>query len=311
MKIFFHIVVAGFFAGSALAAQPLLNPAELQVLIKAPNVRVVDIREAKLFSEQHVPSAVSAPYAQWRGANSNPGDLPDAAKLTELVQSLGVTPATHVVVVAAGTDPADFGSAARVYWTLKVLGLKELSILNGGARAWSTASLPTDAAVTKPARSSFVPKWDTAMLVNRTDLVQQVAAGKVNLVDAREMEFFEGDTRHPAAKVAGTIKGAVNLEHSAWFPSGTSVFATPAQAQKVLANSAPLVAQKETVTFCNTGHLSATNWFALSEVLGQKSVKMYAGSMVDWTQDVAKLPMDNVPSRAKQLMMDARMALNR
>jgi 3-mercaptopyruvate sulfurtransferase SseA len=130
-------------------------------------------------------------------------------------------------------------------------------------------------------------------------------------VDARTMEYFEGDTRHPAAKVAGTIKGAVNLEHTAWFPSGTSVFATPAQAQKVVASSAPLSPQKETVTFCNTGHLSATYWFALSEVLGQKSVKMYAGSMVDWTQDTANLPMDNVPSRAKQLIMDARMALSR
>jgi thiosulfate/3-mercaptopyruvate sulfurtransferase len=311
MKTIFHLIFAGSLVSGAFAAQPLVSPADLQALVKSPNVRVVDIREPKLFAELHIPSAVSAPYGQWRGGNTNPGELPDAAKLTELVQSLGVTPTTHVVVVAAGTDPADFGSAARVYWTLKVLGLKELSILNGGTRAWTQASLPTETATSKPARSSFVPKWDTAMLVNRAELAQQVSAGKVNLVDAREMEYFEGDTRHPAAKVAGTIKGAVNLEHSAWFPSGTSVFATPAQAQKVLANSAPLSAQKDTVTFCNTGHLSATNWFALSEVLGQKSVKMYAGSMVDWTQDVAKLPMDNVPSRAKQLMMDARMALNR
>jgi len=38
------------------------------------------------------------------------------------------------VVVSSGKDVTDFGAAARVYWTLKVLGLKELSILNGGVR---------------------------------------------------------------------------------------------------------------------------------------------------------------------------------
>ena len=74
------------------------------------------------------------------------------------------------------------------------------------------------------------------------------------------------------------------------------------EAQKAAA-STPLGQQPETetVAFCNTGHWAATNWFAQSEVLGQKNVKLYAGSMVDWTQDASHLPMDNVPGRMQQL----------
>lgn len=79
-----------------------------------------------------------------------------------------------------------------------------------------------------------------------------------------------------------------------------------AEARKVAA-AAPIDAQKETVAFCNTGHWAATNWFALSEVAGQKNVSLYAGSMVDWTQDSKALPMDNVPSRVKQLAIDAKL----
>jgi len=45
--------------------------------------------------------------------------------------------------------------------------------------------------------------------------------------------------------------------------------------------------------------------------LGQKNVKLYAGSMVDWTQASAALPMDNVPSRGKQLMIDAKLWADR
>jgi thiosulfate/3-mercaptopyruvate sulfurtransferase len=77
------------------------------------------------------------------------------------------------------------------------------------------------------------------------------------------------------------------------------------QAQKVAASS-PIDPAKETVSFCNTGHWAATNWFAMSEVLGQKNVKLYAGSMVEWSKDPNGLPMANVPSRPKQLMIDAK-----
>jgi len=55
------------------------------------------------------------------------------------------------------------------------------------------------------------------------------------------------------------------------------------------------------VAFCNTGHWSATDWFVLSEVLGRPGVRMYPGSMVEWTQSPAPLPMANEPGRWRQL----------
>lgn len=290
----------------AWAAQPLLTPAELQSRLGEPALRVVDIRDAKSYAAGHIPGAVNAPYGRWRGPASNPGELPALQKLTELVQGLGLTGATHAVVVSSGADATDFGASARVYWTLKALQLKELSILNGGLKAWSQARLPLDEKPVKVAASDYRPQLDASLIATRDEIARQIDSGTLSLVDARPAAFFLGETRHPAAKLPGTLKGAVDLEYTKWFKPGSSAFVSVEEARKVAA-AAALNPQKETVSFCNTGHWAAIDWFALSEVLGQKQVRLYPGSMVDWTQSTAALPMDHVPGRAKQLFVDAKL----
>lgn len=292
-------------AGASFAAQPLLSPAELKAQLAQPDLRVIDIRDAKAFAAHHIPGALSAPYGQWRGPASNPGQLPPLAKLTTLVQSLGLSPKTHAVVVSSGADATDFGAAARVYWTLKALGLKELSLLNGGAKAWADAKLPQDEAVAKVAPSSYQPQLDASLIATREEVAQDIAKGSAVLVDARPKDFYEGETRHAAAKVPGTLEGAVNVSYGQFFDSEKSGVLQP---EKVRAAASSAVAgDKEAVAFCNTGHWAATDWFALSEVLGRKNVKLYPGSMVDWTQAPQALPVANEPGRAQQLLIDAKL----
>ena len=306
MKKILLFAISFAASGWAWAAQPLLTPAELQARLNDPGVRVIDIRDAKSYATQHIPGAVNAPYGRWRGPASNPGELPELKQLTDLVQSLGLVAGAHAVVVSSGADATDFGASARVYWTLKVLELKELSILNGGVKAWSQAGLPLDGATVKVIASKYTPKLDASLIATRDQLSQEMSRGNISLVDARPAGFFRGDTRHQAARLPGTLKGAVNLEYTRWFVPGSATFVSTEEARKVAATS-ELDPKKDTVSFCNTGHWAATNWFALSEVLGQKHVKLYAGSMVDWTQSPVALPMDNVPNRAKQLLVDAKL----
>ena len=310
MKSWILFFAAWVVTLSSFAATPLVNPVTLEDLLANPQVRVVDIRESQYYRSNHVPGSVNAPYDVWRGPASNPGELPALPKLTSLVQSLGITPQSHVIVLSTGLDETDFGAAARVYWTLKVLGVQELSILNGGFKAWIAEGGPLSTTPPKPAPSRFLPQLDQNMIATRAELVERVQSGQSILLDARPSAFFKGETRHTSAKLPGTLQGAVSLEHNRWFQPKTGIFVSPAQAQSIAASS-PVNPAKATVSFCNTGHWAATNWFALSEVLGQKNVKLYAGSMVEWTQASAALPMDNVPSRAKQLMIDAKLWADR
>jgi thiosulfate/3-mercaptopyruvate sulfurtransferase len=295
-------------AGASFGAQALVNPAELNAQLGQADVRVIDIRDPSAFAAQHIPGAVNAPYGKWRGPASNPGELPPLPKLTALVRSLGLTPSSHAVVVSSGANATDFGASARVYWTLKVLGIKELSLLNGGVKAWADAKLPQDKVEAAVAPSTYSPQLDTSLIANRKEVAQDVAKGSAVLVDARPKSFFEGNVRAPAAKVPGTLQGAVNVAYSRFFDGESNGVL---QTDKARAASSVLDPQKETVAFCNTGHWAATDWFVMSEVLGQKNVKLYPGSMVDWTQAPESLPVANEPGRGKQLLIDAKMWANK
>lgn len=306
MKKMLAFAVALTAAHWAGAAQPLLTPAQLSAqLPAAAQVRVIDIRDPKAYGQQHIPGAVNAPYGQWRGPATNPGELPDVSKLTQLVQSLGLTPTVHAVVVSTGADATDFGASARVYWTLKTLGLKELSIVNGGMKAWTDAKLPLDNAVVKIAASNWQPALNTELIATRDDIRQHLDLSNAALVDSRPDAFYQGKTRAPAAKLSGTLPGAQQLDFNQWFVPGTSIF-VDAAAAKQIATKVQRQSGQDMVAFCNTGHWAATDWFGLSEMAGLPNVKLYAGSMVDWTQQPGTPALANQPSRFESLAYDAR-----
>jgi thiosulfate/3-mercaptopyruvate sulfurtransferase len=37
------------------------------------------------------------------------------------------------------------------------------------------------------------------------------------------------------------------------------------------------------ITYCNSGHLSSGPWFLMSELLGNRQVRLYDGSLHQWT----------------------------
>jgi thiosulfate/3-mercaptopyruvate sulfurtransferase len=299
------LLAGAVLQGSAWAVQPLLTPAELKALEDKPGVRIIDIRSPKAYDDKHIPGAVSAPYGTWRGPASNPGELPDLPRLTGLVQRLGLTPEVHAVVVSSGDDATDFGAAARVVWTLRALGLKQLSVLNGGVQAWVAAGMALDPMPEVVQASTYTPVLDMSLVATREELLSR-PAGSMRLLDARPAAFFRGETRHQAALVPGTLKGAEHQAYTRWFAPDSSAM-LPADEIKRLAAESSTAGDLPVVSFCNTGHWAAINWFALSEVAGQKGVKMYPGSLVDWSQGPGAEAMDNVPGRAGQLWVDLKL----
>lgn len=258
----------------AVAAQPLLTPAELQALHRDAQVRVIDIRSDAAYKSGHIAGAVSAPYADWRGPATDPGKLPSRTSLQQLVQRLGLHSDSHAVVVSSGSNATNFGAMARVYWTLKYVGLTHLSILNGGQKAWVDAGLPLDKTQVAVTPSDYQVTLNTAIIADTQAVQAQLGNPQTQLVDARPHNYFEGLAKSPVVKQAGTIKGAVNLENGKWFKPGTAIFVSPERATEIASLLLPEPKQ-ETVSFCNTGHWAATDWFALSEVVGLKNVRLY------------------------------------
>ena len=303
-------VVLGFVSATqALAFGPIITPQDLPGLVAQGDVRILDIREPKgtpdapNFDAGHIPGSVSTPYSSFRGDKSNPGRPVAEAKLASLLGAVGVTPDTKLVVTNRGTDATDFGAAARVYWTLKVAGLRDVAILDGGLKGWTAAgqALSTEKLTVKPTTLSL--KYDEAAIVTIDELSQGISSkdSRIKLLDARPASFFKGEVRHDAANRYGTLPGAQNVGHDQWFLPKTGILKPRGEIED-LAKRAGLISDQETVSFCNTGHWAATNWFILSEVLGQKGVKMYPESVVAWSK--TDLPLDNEPGRVGTLWRD-------
>ena len=310
------IVIAGFgihgFAPPAHAApqlSPLVSPAELSAFKRAADPLLLDIRQGEasegvsVYEAGHVPGAVHAPYARWRGPAENPGQVLSDAELTELFRSLGVEEGRPVVVIHQGDSVSDFGAAARVYWTLKSAGIDNLAILNGGVEAWTAEELALATDSPAPQPSEITVSLGEAWIATRDD-IRAIVDGEQSaaLIDARPEAFYNGETAHGAAARPGTLPQARLFTHANWFSSGPAVI-EPETVRRLVAENG-LDNGETLVSFCNTGHWAATNWFALSELGGIENVKLYPESVVAWSQ--AGLPMDNVPGRLQHLWMSVK-----
>ena len=304
IRLLFSLLIS-LGSTAAAVAQPLLGPAELAAKLGDSRLRIVDIRDDRSAYELgHIAGAQHSPYAKWRGPAESPGGLPTTGSLTALIRQLGIDKTTPVVVVVEGENATDFGSAARVYWTLKTAGVPTLSVLNGGMTAWRVAGLPLSTETSVRAPSGFQAKLDPRLIATRDEVAQVVANGSARLIDARPAAFFAGEARHTAAKTPGTIVGAKNVSHEVWFTRDAKLIT--ADDIKRVAQQTGVNTDQPTISFCNTGHWAATNWFVLSELLGHANVKLYPESVVEWSN--AGLAMDNVPGRLQQFWTQLKVA---
>ncbi len=305
------IVVAGFgihaFGAPAHAApqlSPLISPSELVAFEREADPLLIDIRQGEAsegvsrYEAGHVPGAVHAPYARWRGPAENPGEVLTDAELTALFRSIGIEEDRPVVVIHQGDSISDFGAAARVYWTLKSAGIDNLAILNGGVEAWTAQEHALADNSPAPQPSEITVSLGEEWIATRED-IRAIVDGEHNasLIDARPEAFYNGETAHGAAAHPGTLPQARLFTHSNWFGSGPAVI-DPETVRRLVEENG-LDTGEPLVSFCNTGHWAATNWFALSELGGIEDVKLYPESVVGWSQ--AGLPMENVPGRLQHL----------
>ena len=307
----FAAVLALVFAPMVAFASPLVSPAWLSENLDDNKLVIIDLRNKidegsyETFLEGHIPGAIHSDYLKdgWRvGRDGVVGLLPEAEQFQSLARRLGVSDNTHVVVVPAGVSSTDFGSAARAYWTFKVFGHENVSILDGGFAAWrdfAPAKIETGAFVA-PEPGNFVARFNPEFYIGTSDVAAFAAnPGQALLVDGRTDEQFYAGGKHPKAAKAGRIPSAVLMDQDkAYSPEGNRL-----KSRDELAEIYRNLGDKTIVSYCNTGHWAATNWFVMSEILGQKNVKLYDGSMVEWTANT-DLPLDTSGKSNMQKIKD-------
>lgn len=183
----------------------LIEPADLRKKHHEPGLRILDTRPLSEYAKSHVPGAVLVDVKNWQEQGKKEGGLHDAKAWGEKVGQLGIGHDSKVVVY--GSNLTD---SARIWWTLKYLGLREVAILDGGWQAWVQEKQPTEKATPKIESVTFEPKFQIDRLEEIGSLKKCVQTGKVKLLDTRSADEFTG--KEVRGKRGGHIPGAKLLE---------------------------------------------------------------------------------------------------
>lgn len=289
-------------AAPALAAEPLVDTDWLKNNLDDNSLVILDVRNKLAQSgkddylKAHIPGAIWSEYPGfWRTERDGvTGVLPSVEKLEASLSELGITDTTHVVISPAGANATDFGVAARLYWTLKYLGHEEVSILDGGWKAWSSnPDNPVESGDVTPTGDLFIADINEALAISTNEVSARLGSD-TTFLDARPESQFLGKAKSPDANRFGRLPGAVHADNHGFYDAQTGRL-KPAEELATLV-PASLTPQSAIISYCNTGHWAATNWFVLSEILGYRDVALYDESMVGWTLDGAN-PVDSDRTR--------------
>lgn len=262
---------------------PLISTEDLAARLGDADLRILDAswwldgRDARAdFDQAHVPGAVFLDLDAVSDQDSAlPHMLPSPAAFAASMGLLGVSDRSPVVVY----DAAGLFSAARVWWMLKVMGARDVRVLDGGLPKWRTEGRPIE---TGPAPSSafavFSPRLDAGAVADLAQVRAALADG-TQVVDARGGPRFRGEAAEPRAGLrAGHMPGARNLPYpSVLEPDGTLKRGAALEGAFLAAGIEP---DRPVVTTCGSGVTAAILTLALAE-LGRPS-RLYDGSWAEW-----------------------------
>jgi thiosulfate/3-mercaptopyruvate sulfurtransferase len=204
-----------------------------------------------------------------------PHMLPGPTQFGKALSELGVGDGDTIVVY----DSLGLFSAARVWWTFRLMGAKSVYILDGGLPKWKAEGRPIETGdVTRSPR-----KFHAEMNVGAVALLDEVrmALGEedVQVVDARSAERFAGKAPEPRPGLrSGHMPGALNLPYSRLIENGRLV---PREKIAAAFAAAGVDLDKPIITTCGSGVTAAILTFAL-EALGKDTKGLYDGSWAEW-----------------------------
>lgn len=275
----------------------LVSPTELQEMIAAGGIVLIDTRSPENYAAGHLANAVNMFDIFTYLASSTPEGMAELREKFASAFSAAGLSGTETAVFYEGSMNSGFGMSCRGYYLLSFLGYPKAAILHGGLAAWTAAGLPVTTDVATPEAAEF-PRSDVGshMMLDRDDMLAALGDESIVKLDVRDVDEWIGTSSSPYgpdfAPRKGRIPGAKWLE---WYrlmkPSGAGpMFKTK---DEILAELHTVGVKPETTVYlyCFKGARAANSLVALREA-GIKDVRMYFGSWNEWSRDPA-LPIES------------------
>lgn len=244
-------------------------------------VKFVDLSQQ--YQKFHIPGATWVNYG-WliRPQGKNRMEMSGGAGyMVKVLSQLGIKPTDNVVIY----DDIGELESSRLYWELKKLGHKKVSLLNGGSVAWILDGYPVTQKEVKPTKTNYpLPKKndEAKFTATKKDVLAAIKNPKIHLIDARSEQEYLGSKKVPRS---GHIPTALYFPWQASVnPQNQFKQRGDAELQKIFKTLRLTNKNDEIIVYCHTGHRAA-RLFSLFESEGYKNVKLYDGSMQEWEAD--------------------------
>jgi thiosulfate/3-mercaptopyruvate sulfurtransferase len=290
-KIFTLLVVASATAARAQCGPPdeqgpslrdslLVSTHWLAEHLRDSNLVIIHVDHmSDAYARAHIPGARKLDAMAFV---VNDFDVPPLARVDSIAESLGIGPATRVVIYG---DPWVTGI---VFVALDQLGHgNRTALLDGGFEQWRADGLPVTAAVPAAAHRAYAPHPGPGVIVDAAWMQAHLGTAGIAIVDVRTADEYSGAMTHGDAR-GGHLPGARLLPWSQVFEhpadaeqSRGSRLKSPAQLRALFQNAG--VHEGVTpVVYCTVGMRASQMYFVL-RYLGYDP-KFYDGSMNDWNR---------------------------
>lgn len=256
----------------------IVEPEQLEALLTEPSLLIIDVPvKADSYTQGHVPGAIFLDHRTLlRGEGEIPNDVPSVEALSTLFSSLGLTRDTHVVAY----DDEGGGWAARLLWTLDLIGHTRYSYLNGGIQAWCKDGLPVSIEAKTPEPSDYQAEiLNPEALIDRHELQEKLGEKSFAIWDARSRAEYDGEKGNN--KHLGHIPGAVNMEWTLAMDPDRGLRIRDYAELITELGALGLTPDMEVATHCQGHHRSAFTWL-VGKALGFEKIRGYACSWREW-----------------------------
>lgn len=212
---------------------------------------------------------------------------PEPQEIADELARLGIAEGQPVVIY----DTTGTMWAARLWYLLRWIGVPA-RVLDGGYKAWVAGEQPVEAgaSTSRAAVSSWKADAVRRAWISKEELIERAADDTRPLVCSLPAGSFTGadPTRYSRR---GHIPGSVNVSSRDLFGSAGTL---KSRVELILAYDAAGVDvaehADEVLLYCGGGISAAAGALTLAAI-GQKAVRIYDGSLEEWSAD-ASLPLE-------------------
>jgi thiosulfate/3-mercaptopyruvate sulfurtransferase len=207
-------------------------------------------------------------------------DLPHMApppeKFISRMRAMGIGDGHQVVIY----DGAGLFSAARVWWTFRLMGKMDVAVLDGGFPKWRAEGREIEDMPPIVRDRHMTVSRQNHLVKDVTQVAHAAKLAEAEIIDARSAARFKGEAPEPRAGLrSGHIPGSKNVPFATML-NGDGTMKPPAELRAVF-EAAGVNLAKPAITSCGSGVTAAVLSLAL-ERIGHRNHALYDGSWAEW-----------------------------